>query len=98
LELNKAGSASELDARFGQSSTIGRTMTFFNHGRRKDFFPGGGPTVDFSRGAPKVVEFHFIHSKQRKQPFFAKNLKGKCKISNLNAVGTGPPTAPFQRP
>ena len=36
----------------------------------------------FSRGGPKVAKFDFTHSKLRKRPFFAKNLIGKCQISN----------------
>jgi len=28
-----------------------------------------------------MVIFHFSHPKLRKQPFFAKNLIGKCQIS-----------------
>jgi len=35
----------------------------------------------FQKGA-KVVKFDFTHSKLRKRPFFAKNLIGKCQISN----------------
>jgi len=30
-----------------------------------------------------MVEFYFSYSKLRKQPFSAKKVIGKCKISNL---------------
>jgi len=46
------------------------------HGHRKDFFQRGqqwiflGAAKEFSNGGPKMVKFHFTHSKLRKQPFF----------------------------
>jgi len=47
----------------------------------------------FSRGGPKVAKFDFTHSKLRKQPFFAKNLIGKCQILNSRG-GLAPPATP----
>jgi len=44
----------------------------------------------FMRG-PKVVKFDFTHSKLREQPYFAKNLMGKYKISKSRGTNPGPP-------
>jgi len=52
--------------------------------------------VDLSWGET-VVKFHFTHSKQRGQPFFAKTLIGKYQISK--SMGFWPISAlPFLRP
>ena len=62
-----------------------------NHGRRKDFFQGGGALGDFSKifpGGPKVVKFAFSHSKLKKT-FFAENFKIQG--------GPGPLSPPFRR-
>ena len=62
------------------------------HGRRKDFFRGGGSRgfyQNFFQGWPKVVKFVFYHSKLKKQPFL-------LIISNFR--GAGPPLPPLRRP
>jgi len=41
----------------------------------------------FSRWEPKVLKFHFTHSKLGKQSFFAKNLIGKFQIIFHQFVG-----------
>jgi len=49
-------------------------MMVNDHGRRKDFFQGGGSrgfSQNIFQGGPKVVEFVFYPSKLKKQPFFA---------------------------
>ena len=57
---------------------------------------GGGNSVfsqgsqkDISRG--KVVKFHFTRSKLRRQPFFAKNVIGKCQLSKPRCQGSPVP-------
>ena len=61
------------------SKTYHQSGTGPGHGRRKDFSRGrnGG----FFQGRPNMVKFHFIHSKLRKQPVFAKNVIEKWQIS-----------------
>ena len=51
----------------------------FSTGRDSGFFKEL-PKI-FFQGRPKVVKWHFAHSKLRKQPFSAKHLLGKFEIS-----------------
>jgi len=37
-----------------------------------------------------MVKFHFTHLKRKNQPFFAKNVIGKCQIKK--SKGLGPPS------
>jgi len=46
----------------------------------EEYFPGG-PMAAFSMGEPKVLKFHFIHSKTKRETFFSK--KAKYKISTF---------------
>jgi len=48
--------------------------------------------VDFSREEPKVVKFHFTHSKLRKNPFSLKLKKFNKKMSNFKIQGSKPPS------
>jgi len=71
---------------FASSRDVGKIffqwgLIVFFPGVVKDIFPGG----------PKVVKFHFIHSKIRKQPFWKKWIE-KCRISNFREPK--PPDSP----
>jgi len=48
-------------------------MMMNDHGRRKDFFQGWAVGIfpKYFPGGPKVMEFVFLPSKLKKQPFFA---------------------------
>jgi len=80
---------------------ITNTIESHNRGRRKDFFQGGNSAFfqalqkDFSRVEPKEVKFHFTLSKLREQPFFQKNITGKCHILRSRGVPRPPPQSQF---
>ena len=69
------------------TTTVPQTIYLRNHGRRNDFFQGGGK-VDFSKRSQKYfsrgaksgkIRFYPLETKKTS---FAKNLIGKCQISN----------------
>jgi len=61
-----------------------RSEVFFQKGRNSGFFQ------------VVLVNFHFIHSKLRKQPFLAKRLSEKCQIPKYR--GEKSPLTSFRRP
>jgi len=65
----------------------------YTHGRRKDFFQGGGSkgfSPNFFRGGANSGEVCFYPSKLKKQPFLL--------IISKSRVGQGPSLPPFRRP
>ena len=68
-------------------------MLRFGHGGRKYFFQKGRNSGFFQ---VVLVNFHFIHSKLRKQPFLAKRLSEKCQIPKYR--GEKSPLTSFRRP
>jgi len=62
-------------------------------GGRKYFFQKGRNSGFFQ---VVLVNFHFIHSKLRKQPFLAKRLSEKCQIPKYR--GEKSPLTSFRRP
>ena len=45
-----------------------------------------------------MMKFHFSHSKLRKQPFFAKNVIGKCQIFKSREGPRSPSAPPLPTP